>query len=127
MVNLCVLIFLSKVGSVHPGWAVVFLFWDVMFEFFEGLFNEPLHVNSDGAFCVVPFEVYTYVLFGFPINFEQVFGTDTADEMINILFVCVFDTKVVDHESEGDFPCFMEKEPLGKWAFVIAKFLQVYN
>ena len=47
--------------------------------------------------------------------------------MIDICFVCVFDTKVVNHEGEGDVPCFMEKEAFGAWNFVVAKFLQVCN
>ena len=98
-----------------------------MFKFLEGLFNVPLHADSDGALCVVLFEVHSYVLFGCPINFEEVVGTDTGDEMIDILFVSIFDTKVVDHESEGFVPCFMEKEPFGVWGFVDAKFLQVCN
>ena len=96
----------------------MFLFWDVVFDFLEGLFNLPLHADSDGAFCVVPFEVHSYVLFGFPINIERVFGTDTGGEMINVLFVGVFDTKVVDHKSEGDVPCVMEKETFGAWRLV---------
>ena len=103
------------------------LFWDVVSEFFEGLLNVLLHTDSDGAFCVVPFEMHTYVLFGFPINFERVFATDTGDQMINIVFVCVFDTKVVNHKSEGDVPCFMEKDTFGVWGFVVAKFFQVCN
>ena len=69
MVNFCILNFLSVVGSFHPGYAVVFFSWDVVFEFLEVLFNVPLHADSDGVFCVIPFEVHTYVLFGFPINF----------------------------------------------------------
>ena len=104
VINFCVLNFLSVVGSIHPGWAVVFWFWDDVFEFLEGLFNVPLHADLDGTLCVVSFEVHSYVLFGFPINFQRVFDTDTGIEMINILFVCAFDTKVVDHESEGDVP-----------------------
>ena len=67
------------------------LFQDVVFEFLEGLFNVPIHADADSAFGVVTFEVHTDVLFGFPINFERVFWTDTGDEMINILFVRVFD------------------------------------
>ena len=119
--------FLSVVGLIHLGWAVVFLFLGVVFEFLEGLFNVPLHADSDGALCVIPFEMHSYVLFGFSINFERVFGTDTGDDMINILFVCVFDTEVVDHESEGDVPYFMEKKPFCVWGFVVTKFLQVCN
>ena len=80
--------------------------------------------DSDGAFYVVPFETHTYVLFGFPINFERVFGMDTGDEMINILFVRVFDTKVFG--SEGNVLCLMEKETFGAWGFVVAKFLQLW-
>ena len=78
MVNLGVLIFLSVVWSIHPGWVVVLLFWDVMFEFFEGLCNVSIHADAYGAFSVVPFEVHDDVLFGFPINFEWVFGTTLA-------------------------------------------------
>ena len=103
MGNLGVLNLLFVVWSIHPGGAVVFLFWDVMFEFLESLCNVSIHADAYGAFVVVPFEVHPDVLFGFPINFEWVFGTNTGNEVITALFVCIFDTKVVDHEGEGNF------------------------
>ena len=104
MVNLGVLNFLSVVWSIHPGGAVVLLFWDAVFEFLEGLFNVPIHADAYNGFGVVPFEVHAKVLFGFPINFERVFGTDTGNEMINVLFVCIFDTEIVHHKGEGNVP-----------------------
>ena len=103
------------------------LFGDVVFEFLEGLCNVPIGAGAYSLFGVVPFEVHTDVLFGFPINFERVFGTETGDEMINILSVCVFDTEVVDHESEGNVPCLTEKETFGVWCPVVAEFLLVCN
>ena len=122
MVNLGVLNCLSVVGSTHPGGAVVLLFWDVVFEFLEGLCNVPIHADTYGAFGVVPFEVHTNVLFGFRINFERVFATDTGDEMINVLSVRIFDTKIVNHEGEGNVQCVMEKETFSAWRLVVADF-----
>ena len=115
MVYLGVLYFLSVVWSVHFGGAVVRLFWDLVFEFFEGLVNVAIHADVYGAFVIILFEVHSDVLFGFPVNFEQVFCTDTGYEMINVLFVRIFDTEVVDHEGEGNFPCVMEKETFSAW------------
>ena len=90
------------VWSLYPGGAVVFLFWDLVFEFFEGLCNVSIHADAYGAFVVVPCEVHVDVLFDVPINFEWVFGTDTGNEVFNVLFVCIFDTEVVYHEGEGN-------------------------
>ena len=115
MVNLGALIFLSVVWSIHPGGAVVLLFWDVVFEFLEGMCNVPIHADAYGVFVVVPFEVHTVVLFGFPINFERVFGMDTSNEMINVLFVCIFGT-------EENVPCVMEKKTFSAWHLVVVKF-----
>ena len=42
------------------------------------MFDVPIHTDSDCPFRVVPFEVHPYVLFGFPMNFEQVFDADTG-------------------------------------------------
>ena len=89
MVNLGVLNFLSVVRSIHPGGAIVRLFWDVVFEFFECLCNVSIHADTYVAFGVVPFEVHPNVLFGFPIDFEWVFSTDIGYEKINIMFVCI--------------------------------------
>ena len=122
MVNLGVLIFLSVVWSIHPGGSVVRLFWDLVFEFLEGLCNVPIHADGYGAFVVVPFEVHPDVLFGFTIDFEWVFYTDTGYEVINVLFVYVFDTKVVDQEGEGNGSCVMEKETFSAWRLVVAEF-----
>ena len=98
------------------------LFWDVVFEFLEGLGNLPIHAGAYSGFVVVSFEVYTDVLFGFPINFERVFGTDTGDGMINVLFVLIFDTEVVNHEGKGNVPCVMEKETFSAWRLVVYEF-----
>ena len=76
------------------------LFWDVGVEFLEGLCNVSIHADAYGAFVVIPFEVHFDVLFGFPVNFERVFCTDTGYEMINVLLIRIFDTKVVNHEGE---------------------------
>ena len=122
MVNLGVLNFLSVVWSIHPGGAIVFLFWDVVFEFLEGLCDVSIHADTCGAFVVVPFEVYPDVLFGFPIDFEWIFGTDTGYEVIDVLFVCIFDTKVVDHEGKRNVLCVMEKEFFSAWRLVVAEF-----
>ena len=122
MVSLGVLNFLSVVWSIHPGGAVVFLFWDVVFKFLEGLFNIPIHADAYGAFGVVPYEVHTDVLFGFPIDFERVFGTDTGNKMINVLFVCIFDTKIINYKGEGNVLCVIEKEPFSAWCLVVAEF-----
>ena len=100
MVDLGVLYCLSIVRSFHLGGAVVRLFWNVVFEFAEGLFNVSIHADAYSAFIVIPFEVHPDVLFGFQIDFEWVCCTDTGCEVINVLFVCIFDTEVVDHEGE---------------------------
>ena len=110
MVNLGELNFLSVVRSIHPGGAVVLLFGDVVFEFFEDLCNESIHTDTYGAFGVVPFEVYPDVLIRFPIGFEWVFGTDTDYEVINVLFVRIFDTEVIVDKGKENVLCVMEKE-----------------
>ena len=114
--------FLSVVRSIHPGWAVVRLFWDVLFEFFEGLCDVSIHADTYGAFGVVPFEVHPDVLFSFTINFKWVFGTDTGNEVMNVLFVRIFDTKVVDDKGEGNVSCVTEKESFSAWCLVVAEF-----
>ena len=93
-----------------------------MFEFLDGLFNVFIHAHAYGAFVEVPFEVHPDVLFGFSVDFERVFCTDTGYEMINALFVRIFDTKVVDHEGEGNVLCVMEKETFSTWCLVISEF-----
>ena len=99
-----------------------------MFKLFECLFGIPIHADSDSVFGTGPFEVHVNVLFCFPpVNLERVFCADACDEVVGIVFVCVLDTKVVNHEGEGDVPCVMEEEAFGTRGFVVSNFLQVCN
>ena len=125
MVHFGVLYFFVR-SLVSPfGGAVVRLFWDLVFEFLECLVNVSIHADAYSAFLVIPFEVHPDVLFGFPVNFEWVFCTDTGYEMINVLFVSIFDTKAVNHEDEGNVSCVREKGTFSTWGLVISEFFQV--
>ena len=43
----------------------------------------------------------------------------------SIVFVCIFDTEVVDHKGEGNVSCVMEKESFSTGCFVVSKLFQV--
>ena len=72
MVNFCILDSLAIVGSVHFGWAAVFLFWYIMFKLFE-VFNVAIHTDVDSLFVIVLFEVHVNILFGIPVDLKWLF------------------------------------------------------
>ena len=49
------------------------------------------------VFVIVPFEVDSYVLLRIEINLEFLFASHNSNEVVNILFIGIFDTKIVDN------------------------------
>ena len=74
-----------------------------MLKFMKGCCNVAWHGQVDGLpFDIVPFECYSTVEFFRPIFSDAVFSADAVAEMISMLLVDIFDSKVVDHQGKCD-------------------------
>ena len=59
MVDFCVLVGLAIVGSVNFGGTIVPLLWNMMFKFFECLYDVAIHTHPYCSFVVIPFGVHS--------------------------------------------------------------------
>ena len=79
------------------------------------------------AFEIVPFEVDLNVLFCVKIDLEFVFASHNRKEVINVLFVGVFDTKVVYDKCEGDLTDLVYEQTIGVFSLDIIVFVEVFD
>lgn len=50
-----------------------------------------------------------------------------VEEVVNILFLSVFDSKIVNNEGEGDVTIFVEEEARCTTGFDVAKVFEVFD
>ena len=73
-----------------------------VFKFLPGLFHIFYQAADRFLFIVVPFKVNSNVLFCIEVNFESVFCLHDFNEVLGVLFVDIFDSKIVNNKCEGD-------------------------
>ena len=67
------------------------------------------------------------ILFCVKINLEFVFASHNRNEVVNVLFVGVFDTKVVCNKCEGDVTDLVYKQPIDVFSLDIIVFVEVFD
>ena len=91
-----------------------------MVEAFETFENVTRERALNGAIVVVPFEMETAKDFAVPIGCEVIMRLEGGDEVLNIRFVGVFDTEVVNYQTESDRAGGVLEEAWGVFGWVVA-------
>ena len=85
-------------------WAVLGLFGSGMLEFVKGVFDVARLAEVTDTIGIVPFEVDAAEAFAFPVNVNfLIMVVEALDQMVGMLFVNVFDAKVIHNETEADW------------------------
>jgi hypothetical protein len=71
-----------------------------MFVALKLLDNVSRHQNVEGAFVVIPIQLYPAVEIACPILGECILGFESFDEMINVFRALIFDSKIVNKEGK---------------------------
>ena len=75
-----------------------------MLEFVKGIFDVARLAEVTDTIGIVPFEVDAAEAFAFPVNVNfLIMVVKALDQMVGMLFVNVFDTKVIHNEAEADW------------------------
>ena len=72
---------------------------------FECLCNVEWHGEHDCAIGVVPFEMNSKEDFAFPVDGDWVGFSEGVDEVLGIVLIGVFDTEIIDDETEYCVSC----------------------
>ena len=67
------------------------------------------------------------MLFCFPVNFVFAIFADDAVQMINIVFVYIFDAKIMDDLRERNISGFVTEEAFGVFGFDIVMFCEMFD
>ena len=88
-----------------------------MFESLEAFLDEPGHGAGDKAVGVVPVKTDSTEEFATPIGGDVICFLKCFNEKIDVAFVGVFDTEVVDDEAECDGASFVGEESGSVWSW----------
>ena len=78
------------------------LFGESVLELEESLFNVAIHGSFESSICIVPVEINPDVSVAFPVGLHWVVVLEGFLKVEGVRFVDIFDSKVVDDESERD-------------------------
>ena len=81
-----------------------------------------MHLAAD----IVPGQLDADVLFALPVGLDVVVGADGVDEMLGMLLPDILDPKVVDYQSELDWPSFVEPESVDEGALVVSSRVETF-
>jgi hypothetical protein len=81
-------------------WAMLWFEWGLMVEPGKQSYNIPWHGNIDMAFVVVPFESNAAIECASPVSLDFKESLYGGNEMVDVLFADILNSKIVDGERE---------------------------
>ena len=92
-----------------------------MFKTCKESFNVSGHGDVDVALDVIPFECDATVECSVPILLEGIVCAEGVDEVVSMFFVIIFDSKIIDRESELNGSCDVLPKSWRVWDFEVSK------
>ena len=93
----------------------------------QGVGNIARYAQRHGVLLAVQCCGDAHILRAFPVDGDGVQLLEQFDEMLRILVGLILDTKVVDHQCEGNVTLVVAEQGGGAGAWVVAPFAQVTN
>lgn len=104
----CGVLCCCSVGRTCPfGGSMLWAGRGGVMKFFKSRCDVLWHGNVDVAVVVVPCEVQATVYRAVPVDADFVFRLEGVDEVMDVLFIGVFDTEIVNDEDELNVSCGM--------------------
>ena len=111
VVNLCHLLFGPVVGRHVARGRVMVLLWESVLELDDFFFNVAIHGSFESVICIVPVKVDANIFVAFPVRLHGVVVLECSLEVEGVGFVDIFDSEVVNDESERDGSGLVEVDP----------------
>jgi hypothetical protein len=98
----CRLRVFSLLGPLPSMWIMLGSAMGVMLETVQCFFHVFWHGNVDCAMGAIPCQGHSEVERSAPVGGDDVELLKSGEEMDGIVFVCVFDAKIINYKAKGD-------------------------